>query len=215
MAEIIFLPAAGLALPSVGAAEILDEFRSVGNIVEIKVFRQRRKLPFQREIAVSFAVFADVGADVVWILQVRDHEKRPFRPGRQVLNGLFRCVDVQIRLIIEFDGRIRPRDMDFLGFDDLKASQCPIIMSLAKMHTIITGMGKQFSQRRNIVGDRWKALIGQVGEHAGLVRIARGPERGPGRLTERTGSIGILHDGAPGRQTVEIRRGRICIAVGT
>ena len=52
------------------AAEILDEFRPVGNIVKIVIFRQRRKLPFQREIPVSFAVFSDIGTDIVRILQV-------------------------------------------------------------------------------------------------------------------------------------------------
>jgi hypothetical protein len=105
--------------------------------------------------------------------------------------------------------------VDFLGFNHLKSSQSPIVMSLAKMYTVITGTGKQFSQRGNPVGNRGKALIRQVGEHAGLVRIAGGPERGPGWLTKRTGCIGILHDGTPGRQSVEIRCVRICIAIGT
>jgi hypothetical protein len=54
----------------VGTAEIPDEFRTVGNIVKIVIFRQRRKLPFQREIPVSFAVFSDIGTDIVRILQV-------------------------------------------------------------------------------------------------------------------------------------------------
>ena len=57
---------------AVSAAEILDKFRTVFDIIKLKVFRKRRKFSVQREVfrIRSMLLFSNIGTDIMWILEI-------------------------------------------------------------------------------------------------------------------------------------------------
>ena len=67
-------PVGGVAQPAVCAAQILDKFRTVFQIIKIEVLRKRRKFTVKFKILrmTSITHLTDITTDVVWILDISD-----------------------------------------------------------------------------------------------------------------------------------------------
>ena len=96
---------------AVSAAEILDKFRTVFDIIKLKVFRKRRKFSVQREVfrIRSMLLFSNIGTDIMWILEICYSEEGLCGLGTfcfQPADRFLCCINIKEGFIIKLDSRI-------------------------------------------------------------------------------------------------------------